>query len=359
MLQVAVFDDAVSDPAGALVGMATVPLDMLAEGRAVEGWFHIINPTTGQSAGSIHVSVTWRNPLSTDGVRTLSPRAPMVDRHLRAAAAAPAETAAVDVQQQQHVPVATVPLLPAARDATPSTSAAAAAAVAAALQSKQQLEVRLLRSNQTSSPAAAFAGAHSKTPGGMLLLAGQQLASNAAFRPVVHRYSSNAMHHCQELGTDMSSVSQAILLPLSAAGQSRPQQDSQQPIMQRVDPDPSSWRNLDTTVYFKVDSLSLSTDALRDPALQHLLLAHMFCEDFTSAAQQCTGTVLKGPGHLRFSYAVAYSVADPISKTPTAAGIALAEALAAAENGEAPHMVLPVLLASSQTPVVADFSQGQ
>lgn len=64
-------------------------------------------------------------------------------------------------------------------------------------------------------------------------------------------------------------------------------------IMRRVDPNPATWDALDTTVYFKVESLSLSADALADTALQHLLLAHMFCEDFTSAAQQCTMTVPK------------------------------------------------------------------
>lgn len=69
--------------------------------------------------------------------------------------------------------------------------------------------------------------------------------------------------------------------------------------------------------------------------------------------------VLCRHGPLTFSYAVAYSIADPVSKTPTAAGIALADALAASEKGLVPHMVVPVLLASSQTPVVTDFSQGR
>lgn len=65
------------------------------------------------------------------------------------------------------------------------------------------------------------------------------------------------------------------------------------------------------------------------------------------------------PGLMSFSYAVAYTVADPLTKLPTAAGQVLGAALAAADAGQAPKLVLPVLLASSQTAVVADFSQGE
>lgn len=64
------------------------------------------------------------------------------------------------------------------------------------------------------------------------------------------------------------------------------------------------------------------------------------------------------PGFLSYSYAVAYSIVDPNTKAPTAAGRALAAALAAAEAGETPALVLPVLLACSGSPVVTDFSQG-
>jgi len=62
---------------------------------------------------------------------------------------------------------------------------------------------------------------------------------------------------------------------------------------------------------------------------------------------------------MSFNYAVAYSVADPLTKLPTAAGQVLGAALAAADAGQAPNVVLPLLLASSQTAVVADFSQGR
>jgi hypothetical protein len=62
---------------------------------------------------------------------------------------------------------------------------------------------------------------------------------------------------------------------------------------------------------------------------------------------------------LTFNYSVAYTVADPVSLKPTPAGQALAKALASADAEQAPHVVLPVLLASSKAPVVADFSQGE
>jgi hypothetical protein len=65
------------------------------------------------------------------------------------------------------------------------------------------------------------------------------------------------------------------------------------------------------------------------------------------------------PGVLAFNYCVAYTVADPVSLQPTLAGQALAQGLAGADAGQAPRTVLPVLLASSHAPVVADFSQGK
>jgi hypothetical protein len=65
------------------------------------------------------------------------------------------------------------------------------------------------------------------------------------------------------------------------------------------------------------------------------------------------------PGVLMFNYSVAYTVADPVSLKPTPAGQALATALTTALAEQAPHLVLPVLLASSRAPVVADFSQGE
>jgi hypothetical protein len=63
--------------------------------------------------------------------------------------------------------------------------------------------------------------------------------------------------------------------------------------------------------------------------------------------------------YMSYSCAVAYSIADPVTKAPTAAGRALAAALAAADAGQAPRLVLPVLLACSNAAVVTDFSQGE
>lgn len=301
MPQVAVFDDAVSHPAGALVGMATIPLDMLAESLPVEGRFDVLNPTTGQLAGTIQVSAIWQDPPPAAEVRALNPRAPLMNHHMGPLGAAPVETAAVQVHQQAAAwpqqpqqQVAAIPLLPAALNAAPRTSEAAAAAVFAALQSKQQQEVPLLQSTQITSPAAVFSSLH-KPPSGVLLLAGQRLGPKS-MRTLAHRYHSSATHQLQETETRISeSVLQpGSVLPAAATGQSRLQANSQLPVLQRVDPNPSTWKNLDTAVYFKVDCLTLSPDALSDPALQHLLLAHMFCEDYTSADQQCTGTVMKG-----------------------------------------------------------------
>ena len=77
------------------------------------------------------------------------------------------------------------------------------------------------------------------------------------------------------------------------------------------------------------------------------------------AAIVCTVRVCCRPGCLTYSYAVAYSVADPVSKAPTPAGRALAAALADADGGSAPRLVLPVLLACSGSAIVTDFSQGK
>lgn len=70
-------------------------------------------------------------------------------------------------------------------------------------------------------------------------------------------------------------------------------------------------------------------------------------------------TCMYSPGTLMVEYAVAYKIADSVTKAPTAAGIALAQALAAADTSKTASMVLPILLASSQLPVIVDFSQGK
>jgi len=78
----------------------------------------------------------------------------------------------------------------------------------------------------------------------------------------------------------------------------------------------------------------------------------------TTAGRLCVSVFVCRPSFLSYSYAVAYSVADPVTRAPTPAGRALAAALAEADGGAAPRLVLPVLLACSNTPIVTDFSQG-
>lgn len=64
------------------------------------------------------------------------------------------------------------------------------------------------------------------------------------------------------------------------------------------------------------------------------------------------------PGTLLYDYCVAYRVADPATRMPTPAGVALTTALAAADAGSASHLVLPLLLASNQGPEVTDYAAG-
>jgi hypothetical protein len=72
------------------------------------------------------------------------------------------------------------------------------------------------------------------------------------------------------------------------------QQGSSEVVLRRVSSNAESWGSTDTTIYFRVEGLSLSADALADPAVwgRHVLLAHMLLEDFTSPVQQCTDTAV-------------------------------------------------------------------
>jgi hypothetical protein len=63
-------------------------------------------------------------------------------------------------------------------------------------------------------------------------------------------------------------------------------------------------------------------------------------------------------GFIDFGYAVAYQLLDPATGAPTEAGRALGTALAAAEASGS-GLGLPVLLASSPSAVVRDFSTGE
>jgi hypothetical protein len=72
------------------------------------------------------------------------------------------------------------------------------------------------------------------------------------------------------------------------------QPGSSEVVLRHVSSDAESWGSTDTTIYFRVEDLSLSADALADPAVRsrHVLLAHMLLEDFTSPVQQCTDTAV-------------------------------------------------------------------
>jgi hypothetical protein len=81
--------------------------------------------------------------------------------------------------------------------------------------------------------------------------------------------------------------------------QQQPQQQQHQSVggaevLRRVGTNAETWADVDTSIYFRVEGLSLSDDALGDPAVRgrHVLLAHMLLEDFTSPVQQCTETAL-------------------------------------------------------------------
>lgn len=98
---------------------------------------------------------------------------------------------------------------------------------------------------------------------------------------------------------------------------------------------------LGTLQFLNIDLLT-PMPSPNSPAQLHVVLLLFYCR----------------PGFLSYSYAVAYTVADPVTKAPTPAGRALAAALAEADAGGGPRMVLPVLLACSSAAIVTDFSQG-
>lgn len=347
-LQVAVFDDAVADPVAALLGIASIPLASVVNSIPVEGLFDLIHPVHMQPAGKLGVSIAWHNPIATAaaGAKQLKARIPLLDP--AAVAAAAAATAASSsphmLQQQQQQPqefwasqqpealLPSVPMLsPTSRGlqaSLPSSNPAAAAAVAAAVgRQQQQQQVPLLHGHAAGDPVAAFsriavaAGRPSAVPGGVLLLQGQQLASASVVSASANHRYGNAGGLDQSLdgpllAADSTAVQAAAAPLLASAGRPLLQPPAMLntaagmvgaagaganggncagplPVLRQVSPDPETWGELDTTLYIKVESLQLTEDALRDARLQHVLLAHMFCEDFTSAAQQCTATVLK------------------------------------------------------------------
>jgi hypothetical protein len=330
VLQVAVFDDAVAGPA-ALIGVAAVPLASLAEGIPVEGVYSITSPVDAQPAGSIQISVAWHNPMTT-GNKQLQGRLPLLHAAAGTTTAVVAAAEASSMQQQllqhQHEVALqkAVPLLSSVGAPNmPGISSGAVAAIHGALDWGQQQQVPLLHSagrNDGSSAAAIVESSiRPAVPGkGMMLLQRPQLSSHMV--AACNRYSSaSPSEHLQQDGR--APCQPGMLQPLSAANAAHGRVGSSSahgsdtydavttvaaestataigsinwdhaPVMRQVPPATELWGSLDSTIYFKLEALQLTDDALQDPGLQHVLLTHMFCEDFTSAADQCTLTVAK------------------------------------------------------------------
>jgi hypothetical protein len=301
VLQVAVFDDAVAGSA-ALVGVAAVQLASLAEGIPIEGDFCLSNPADAQPAGSIRVSITWHDPWAT-GNKQLQGRLPLVLQAAEGTAAA-ATSSSMQEQNSQHqhevVLQKAVPALASTGiSGMPSISAGAVAAVTAALDQQRQPQLPLLQAvSTTRSRAAAAVERNAEALPGVLLLQRPQLVSHSS--AASYRYSSvsPAEQLVQHQQVTPAAFKPALLLNTADAAVGKAATVTSGPsgtqVMWQAPAAVEAWSNLDSTIYFKLEALQLTNDALHDPGLQHVLLAHMFCEEFTSAADQCTPTVAKG-----------------------------------------------------------------
>lgn len=323
-VQVAVFDDAVLDPAAALLGLAAVPLGALADGLPVEGCcFDVIQPSSGRPAGRLVVSVAWHNPLAATGAGRVPPaHVPLL--HPPAAAAAAVSPALLEQQQLAAGPqqqllqqllgpadmLAAMPLLahPLQPSAVAGVSADAAAAVAAALCGSQQQQPPplLLKGRPPDNPLQAFSAAAGRLSGSLQQQREQpqQLCSSPAAAAAVA--AADAAAHRYGGGGRLGGADSTVPAGATYVGGGSSWQQALAggpavaaaplPVMRHISPASDAWDSgcADTSVIFRVDGLVLSPDALADPALQHCLLAHSFLEDFTSPAQQCTATVPKG-----------------------------------------------------------------
>jgi hypothetical protein len=226
---------------------------------------------------------------------------------------------AMSQQQQQQAagPYASCQAtgLPAVHD---GVDTAAAAAVAAALNRQQKPRQPMLLHSQgvMGDPAAAMTAAIEQSQqrsGIMLLRPDQQFMHLHPSAAASHRYAhSNGLEQSID-GLPVPATSSAAAVAPAAAlstpaavpgwlnnnnnnnnnSNSSSSNSDGLAVMRQVSPAVETWGSLDTTIYLKVEGLTASDDALRDPSLQHVMVAHMFCEDFTSAAQQCTATVQK------------------------------------------------------------------
>jgi hypothetical protein len=201
----------------------------------------------------------------------------------------------------------------------PGINPAAAAAVAAALGGQQQQVPLMWNHAPPGDPTSPFKG--QDMSGRILMLQqGSPLAAAAAGSSAAGfnmRYgaATNLMQHFagqQQLqASPMPPAAAYGLAPAQQQPQSWQHQQQQQQMVQlsqqqpqqqqdvggvlrRVSTSADSWVNCDTTIYFRVEGLTLSGDGLADPAVRgrHVLLAHMLLEDFTSPVQQCTETAV-------------------------------------------------------------------
>lgn len=319
----AVFDDGVQDPSTALIGVADIPMASLADSVPVEGVFDVVHPATSQSAGRIQVTMSWQPALAGTRVPAMQLATSSPPTHT---AVDNVQTATAGCVQQWQLPVWPMQPVPSQESILvltsahnneaqhlPTISATAAAAVTKVLSNRQQQlytsdKFTALRVPQTSNPAAAFEAIQDQPCDRQQIVCTTQGCSQLT--AASHRYFDN--HKQLVKGTATSVVN--ILKGLSSAARlehpaaqapvgdpatqavvkEQAQCSGTMPVMRVVSPNVSTWDALDTTVYFKIGGLQLTQDALQDPALQHLLLAHMFCEDYTSAAQQCTATIPVG-----------------------------------------------------------------
>jgi hypothetical protein len=195
----------------------------------------------------------------------------------------------------------------------PTVSASAAAAVSAAFGSSQQQQVPFLwNAAPPGDPTSPFKGQGSS---GSIMLSKHGMQTAAAAAATSEPFASgsteigglgfNLRYGAANNPLQQSLDQQQLQSLMQSAAYGRPpavvqpaliQQQQQQvnAVLTRVGTNAEAWGSCDTTIYLRVEGLSLSDDARADAAVRgrHVLLAHMLLEDFTSPEQQCTETAL-------------------------------------------------------------------
>ncbi len=140
--QVAVFDDAESDPAASILGLASVPLASLSRGEPVCGNFTLRHPVTGATAGAVRMRVEWVGALGAGGGGGGGGQ-PRMMQTVNTAAAAAADAAAASlqaaaVQHQRATPPPADPLPLTAAQLAPAAHLHQEQAAAAEQEAQQQ-----------------------------------------------------------------------------------------------------------------------------------------------------------------------------------------------------------------------------